>query len=163
MSQMATVPRGTVAALRHLPFWDKCHFLSTQKKFPGRQKSQGGKCLRAANVPRGTFAILGHLPLWYKCHFQPISVKLCQNGKCLRVANVSGWQMSQSGKCPRAANVQDGKCHGRQKSEGKCTIFWVLVESGICPRKANVQSGKCHGRQMSQGGKWKAANVQKMK
>ena len=127
------------------------------KKFPGRQKSQGGKCLRAANVPRGTFAILGHLPLWYKCHFQPILVKLCQNGKCLRVANVSGWQMSQSGKCPRAANVQDGKCHGRQKSEGKYTIFWVLVESGICPRKANVQSGKCQGRQMSQGGKWKRA------
>ena len=63
--------------------------------------------------------------------------------------------MSQDGKCPRVANVpgrqmsQDGKCHSRQKSEGKYTIFWVLVESGICPKE-----GKCPERQMSQ-----AANV----
>ena len=139
MSQMATVPRGTVAALRHLPFWDKCHFLSTQKKFPGRQKSQGGKCLRAANVPRGTFAILGHLPLWYKCHFQPISVKLCQNGKCLRVANVSGWQMSQSGKCPRAANVPGWQMSRPAKVRRQIYHFlgvgwkWHFSQEGKCP------------------------------
>ena len=142
MSQAATVPRGTVTALRHLPFWDKCHFLSTQKKFPGRQKSQGGKCLRAANVPRGTFAILGHLPLWYKCHFQPISVKLCQNGKCLRVANVSGWQMSQGGKCPRTANVSGGKSQEAKRPFFGCWLKVAFVSGRQMSRAANVTGGK---------------------
>ena len=157
MSQVATVPRGTVAALRHLPFWAKCHFLSNQKS------SQDGKSLRVANVSGRQMSPGGHLPLWDIC-LSGTNATFNQSQKsCVRMANVLEWQMSRGGKCPRVAKVpewqmsQDGKCHRWQKSGGKNTIFWVLVESGICLRKANVQSGKCHRRQMSQGGKWKRA------
>ena len=140
-----------------MPLWDICLSGQMPSFLSNQESSQDGKSLRVANVSGRQMSPGGHLPFRDIC-LSVTNATFNQSRKsCVRMANVLEWQMSQSGKCPREANVQDGKCHGRQKSEGKCTIFWVLVESGICPRKANVQSGKCHRRQMSQGGKWKRA------